>query len=179
MEGKEVETYFAALDEALANQPIKKPVRLVVVGGIYMVCFVKNRESTKDVDIVPLDFPDTMNPNQETKVFRSAVNAVAKKYGIKRDWMNDVVASFTPELDPNAVILWHDYPNLQVYVPQAECILALKLLAGRERDEDDIVALSESLNVTTREQAQDLVDRYAEKWWQKECNLEATLDALF
>jgi hypothetical protein len=179
VEGAEVETYFAALDEALAEQPMKKPVRVVVVGGIYMVCFVKNRASTKDVDIVPLDFPDTMNSNQETKAFRSAVNAVAKRYGIKRDWMNDVVASFTPELDPNSVILWHDYPNLQVYVPHAEFILALKLLAGRERDEDDIVALSESLNITTREQAQELVDRYAEKWWQKECSLDATLDALF
>ncbi len=179
MEGTEVETYFAALDEALADQPMKKPVRLVVVGGIYMVCFVKNRASTKDVDVVPLDFPDTMNPNQETKAFRSAVNVVAKKYGIKRDWMNDVVASFTPVLDPNSVILWHDYPNLQVYVPQPEFIFALKLLAGRERDEDDILALSESLNISTREQAQELVDRYAEKWWQKECSLEATLDALF
>jgi hypothetical protein len=179
MEGKEVETYFAALDEALASQPIKKPVRLVVVGGIYMVCFVKNRASTKDVDILPLDFPDTMNPNQETKAFRSAVNVVAKKYGIKRDWMNDVVASFTPELDPKSVILWHEYPNLQVYVPQPEFILALKLLAGRDRDEDDIVALSEALNITTREEAQALVDRYAEKWWQRECSLEATLDALF
>ena len=124
MEGAEVETYFAALDEALADQPMKKPVRLVVVGGIYMVCFVKNRASTKDVDIVPLDFPDTMNPNQETKAFRAAVNVVAKKYGIKRDWMNDVVASFTPELDPSSVILWHEYPNLQVYVPHAEFILA-------------------------------------------------------
>jgi len=179
MEGKEVETYFVALNEALANQPIKKPVRLVVVGGIYMVCFIKNRASTKDVDIVPLDFPDTMNPNQETKVFRAAVNVVAKQYGIKRDWMNDVVASFTPELDPSSVILWHDYPNLQVYVPQPDFILALKLLAGRERDEDDIVALSEALNITTREEAQTLVDRYAEKWWQRECNLETTLDALF
>jgi hypothetical protein len=33
MESREVETYLQALDAELAQRPVKKPVRLVVVGG--------------------------------------------------------------------------------------------------------------------------------------------------
>jgi hypothetical protein len=96
---------------------------------------------------------------------------------MRRDWMNDVVASFVPDLGP--VTLWRDYHNLQIYVPQAEYILTLKLLAGREKDEDDIVALCERLGIETREQAQELVDRFADQAWQQECMLTKTLDAIF
>ncbi|QBD77091.1 hypothetical protein EPA93_14190 [Ktedonosporobacter rubrisoli] len=177
MEGNEIEVYFQALDEELANRKLKKPVRLAVVGGVYMMFFLKNRNSTKDVDIVPLDFPDSMQPSDETKIFRSAVNAVAKRYQIKRDWMNDVVAAFIPPL--GALTLWREYSHLHIYAPHADFMLALKLLAGRERDAEDIEALCEMLNIHTREQAQALVDRYAERNWQKECCLDDTLDALF
>ena len=177
MESEEVEAYFQALDEELEKRKLHKPVRLAVVGGVYMMFFFKNRASTKDVDVIPLDFPDTTEPNQATRAFRSAVNAVAKRYQIRRDWMNDVVAAFTQEL--GALSLWRSYTNLEIYVPNAECILVLKLLAGREKDEDDILVLCEMLNIQTREQAQELVDRYADKSWQKECVLDKTLDALF
>lgn len=177
MESEEVDTYLHALDEELERRKLNKPVRLAVVGGIYMMFFLKNRSSTKDVDIIPLDFPDTTEPTRETRAFRSAVNAVARRFQIRRDWMNDVVAAFTQEL--GALHLWREYPNLQIYVPNAECILVLKLLAGREKDEDDILALCEMLDIQTREQAQELVDRYADRSWQEECVLEKTLGDLF
>ncbi len=38
-------------------------------------------------------------------------------------------------------------PNLQIYVPQADCMLALKLLAGCERDTEDIAALCAQLAI--------------------------------
>jgi hypothetical protein len=177
MESDEVEAYFQALDEELEKRKIHKPVRLAVVGGVYMMFFLKNRASTKDIDVIPLDFPDTTEPSAATKIFRSAVNAVAKKYQIRRDWMNDVVAAFTQEL--GTLNLWRGYANLEIYVPNAECILVLKLLAGRDKDEDDILALCEKLEIQTREQAQALVDRYADQSWQSECVLDKTLDALF
>jgi len=145
MDSNEIDTYLHALDEELAKRLIRKPVHIVVVGGVYMLFFLRNRAATKDVDIVPLDFPDSTNPTQETKVFRSAINAIAKTYRLRRDWMNDVVAAFIPPLPTESLILWRDYPNLQVYVPQADCILALKLLAGRERDAEDIAAFALSL----------------------------------
>ena len=98
MDSNEIDTYLHALDEELAKRLIRKPVRIVVVGGVYMLFFLRNRAATKDVDIVPLDFPDSTNPTQETKVFRSAINAIAKTYRLRRDWMNDFVAAFIPPL---------------------------------------------------------------------------------
>ncbi len=177
MESQEVEVYLHALDEELEKRKLHKPVRLVIVGGVYMMFFFQNRNSTKDVDIIPLDFPDTTEPNQATKIFRSAVNAVARQFHLRRDWMNDVVSAFVPGLGP--VSLWREYTNMHIYVPNAEYILALKLLAGRAKDEDDILILCEKLQVETREQAQELVDRFAEKNWQEECMLSHTLDDLF
>lgn len=179
MESTEIDTYLRALDQELVHRPITKPVRLVVVGGVYMLYFLGNRAATKDVDIIPLDFPDTTNPNRETKTFRAAVNAVAKTYRLRRDWMNDVVAAFTPTLPPEALTLWRTYATLHIYVPQPPCMLALKLLAGRDRDAEDIAALCAQLHVRTRDQAQALVDQYADRRWQQECMLPQTLDALF
>ena len=86
---------------------------------------------------------------------------------------------FWRQLPAEALVLWRDSPNLQIYVPSAECMLALKLLAGRARDAEDIAALRAQLAIHTREQAQSLVDRYADRPWQEECLLQATLDALF
>ena len=50
---------------------------------------------------------------------------------------------------------------------------------ARARDAEDITALRAQLAIHTREQAQALVDRYADRPWQEECMLQATLDALF
>jgi len=175
--GQDIETYLQALDASLAGRLLKMPVRIAVVGGVYMMFFLQNRASTKDVDVVPLDFPDTTHPSKETKAFRSATNAVAKMYRLPRNWMSDVVAAFIPDLGP--LTLWKSYEHLQVYVPSADYILTLKLLAGRERDEDDILALLQFLHIETREQAQAIVDRYADQKWQRECCLDDTLDALF
>src|SRR5258708_27464024 len=88
MDSNEIDTYLHALDEELAKRLIRKPVHIVVVGGVYMLFFLRNRAATNDVDIVPLDFPDSTNPTQETKVFRSAINAIAKTYRLRRDRMN-------------------------------------------------------------------------------------------
>jgi hypothetical protein len=147
MKSNEIDIYLRVLDEELEKRPIRKPVRIVVVGGVYMLFFLRNRAATRDVDSIPLDFPDTTNPNGETKIFRSAVNAIATTYRLRRDWMNDVVATFTPSLPAESLMLWRDSPNLQIYVPQADCILALKLLAGCERDTEDIAALCAQLAI--------------------------------
>src|SRR5260370_35392170 len=105
MDSNEIDTYLRALDAELAQRPIKKPVRIVVVGGVYMLFFLGNRAATKDVDIIPLDFPDTTSPNRETKVFRSPANPTAKPSRLRRDWMTDARAPFTPPLPAEARVL--------------------------------------------------------------------------
>jgi hypothetical protein len=69
---------------------------------------------------------------------------------------------------------------LEVYIPPREYILALKLLANRKKDQKDIMALCQQLNVQTREQAQQVIDRYVpDREVQQLSNLNKTLSILF
>jgi hypothetical protein len=171
MEGNDIERYLEALNTELKARDLK--VEIVVIGGVFMMFVLKNRSSTKDIDIIPLNVPDSTQPNKATKIFRSAINAVAHTHGLKRAWMNDVVATFAPDLPD--VTLWRSYSHLSAYIPPTAYILMLKLLAGREKDEADIQALCNDLDINTRAQAQELVDLYVKEEWQRECNLQQTL----
>ncbi len=58
MEQQDIDQLLQALDGEIARRRLPRPVRLVVVGGVYMLYFLHNRTSTHDVDIIPLDFPE-------------------------------------------------------------------------------------------------------------------------
>ncbi|TME07361.1 MAG: hypothetical protein E6I80_11750 [Chloroflexi bacterium] len=63
---------------------------------------------------------------------------------------------------------------------ETEYILALKLLAGRPKDRGDIQLLCRQLQVGTRIQAQQMVDRYIpDKQVQQLNHLDMTLSTLF
>ncbi len=72
------------------------------------------------------------------------------------------------------------YGVLEVYLPPAEFILALKLMAGRQKDRADILALCQRLQIQNRQQAQRLVDLYIpDKQLQQLSDLDDTLDEFF
>ena len=56
--------------------------------------------------------------------------------------------------------LWRRYGPLHMYIPSREYILALKILAGREKDIEDCKLLLPQTKVKTRQQAQRLLERY-------------------
>ena len=58
---------------------------------------------------------------------------------------------------------WLSQGKLEVYVPDAGYILALKLLSGRDKDLSDIEALLATLGIKNRRQAEALLRRYIEK----------------
>lgn len=181
MESQDVEQYFQDLGDELELRGFTNPVRILVVGGVYMLLMVKNRKATEDVDIVLMDMPDTTNKTRETKAFEAAVRAVASKHRLKRKWMNDDVAFFIRDMAPEPEArLWRQYKKLEVYIPAQECILALKLMVFREKDRNDVAALLQALQITTYQQAQAIVDHFVpEKRWHTEYMLDDTLDELF
>ncbi len=107
----------------------------------------------KDVD------DTTTSPLYRT--FKMAARAVANRNHIPGTWINDVIGDFLRDTSfvPQGT-LWQQYAMLEVYVPPGEYILALKLLAGRQKDRDDIYALCRQLKIQTQKQAQQLVDQY-------------------
>jgi hypothetical protein len=183
MERKEVEIYLQELGDELELKGSQSPVRVMIVGGVAMLFLAFNRESTEDVDVVLMDIEgdSSTNPTPETKFFKAAVHAVAKRYQMKRTWINDDVAYFIRDMAPNPEAkLWREFKQLHVYLPSKEYILALKLMVYRQKDMSDIDALMSQLNVTTREQAQEIVDHFIpDEAWKEQYRLQDTLDELF
>ena len=181
MESGDIISFFEDLGDEIEQRGFKEPVRILIVGGAYMALAVASRRSTEDVDVVLMDMPDTTNKTRETKAFRSAVNAVAKKRRLKRHWLNDDVAYFIRDMAPDPQpTLWHKFKRLHVYFPDIRYILALKLMVFREKDRGDVEALLQKLQITTREQAQAIADRFVpDKEWQAHYLLDNTLDELF
>ncbi len=166
----------------LGNELGKKfhtPVQIMLIGGAYMILTVQNRKTTRDVDVYPLNIPDSTRPDKHTKDFLTAVRATARRYGIPRNWLNDVSFSLLGGLSPQTMELWATYGMLEIYQPPADFILALKLFADRDKDAPDIEALMQNLGITTREQAQTILDRYIERRFQQEYRVYLTLDKWF
>ena len=160
MQAQEIEAHLAELGQELQSLGVQQPVRILLVGGAFMLTQLHNRSTTNDVDVILKDVDDpTTSPLYRT--FKTAVRLVANSNNMSNAWLNDVIGDFLREASnvPEGT-LWRKYAMLEVYVPASEYILALKLLAGRQKDQNDILALSQQLHIQTREQAQQLLDRY-------------------
>jgi hypothetical protein len=60
-------------------------IRVMIVGGAYMLLTLGNRATTQDIDVFPLNFASSANPDANTKSVLQAINVVAKRNGLKRD----------------------------------------------------------------------------------------------
>ena len=180
MQAQDIEAHLAGLGQELQDLGVERPVRILMIGGAFMLTQMHNRPTTKDVDVLLKDVDDsTVSPLYQT--FKTAVQAVASRNRISITWINDVIADFIRNLGtvPEGV-LWRTYAMLEVYIPPDEYILALKLLANRQKDQEDIQALCQQLYIQTHEQAQRIVDRYVpEKEIQQLSGLDKTLRILF
>ena len=145
-----------------------------------MLTQIQNRHNTDDIDVLLKDIEDSRTSSLY-QTFKTAVQLVARKNQLPSIWLNDMIGDFLRDLGtaPEGR-LWHRYDQLEVFLPPKEYILALKLLAGRQKDMRDIQALCQQLRVQTREHAQQLVDRYIpDKQFQQLNNLDKTLSMFF
>jgi hypothetical protein len=180
MEAQEIEIHLAELGQELQNAGIEHPIRILLVGGAFMLTQVHNRATTNDIDILLKDAEDITN-SQIYRIFKAAIRTIAARNKISASWLNDVIGDFLRDIGivPEGT-LWKRYAMLEVYLPPREYILALKLLAGRPKDKGDIHALCQGEKIQTRQQAQSLVDRYIpDKQIQQMNHLDNTLNSFF
>lgn len=177
---QDIETYLADLGAALVSQGIQQPVRILMVGGAYMLTQIGNRQVTKDIDVLLEDIPDP-SASPLYRPFQAAARAVATQHNLPTNWINDVIGDALRNYGPTPQgTLWRVYGPLEVYVPDAEYILALKILAGRAQDLLDAEAICQRLGVSTRAQAQQILDSYiTDSQIQQVSGVDATLAALF
>lgn len=160
MQAEDIETYLADLGQELQRMGQQQPVRLLLVGGAFMLTQFHNRIATKDVDVFLKDVDDATTSSLY-QTFKTATRVVARRNRLPFSWINDVIGDFLRDASivPEGT-LWRTYEPLEVYIPPDDYILALKLLAGRTKDRKDIQALCQQLHIRTRQQAQQIVDTY-------------------
>jgi hypothetical protein len=158
MEAENIERYLAELGEELKNRGLKKPVRILLIGGAYMVLLAKATRSTKDIDIFWLDEDGLQRAYAP---LRESVQVIKQKHDLDANWLNYLAQMLlydeviVPDGKP-----WKRFGPLHVYAPASEYILALKITAGRQKDLDDCAILLPNTKIRTRQQAQRLLGRY-------------------
>ncbi len=121
-------------------------------GGAVMCLAFDARAATKDVDAV-------FKPVQ---LIREAVVRIARTNNLKEDWLNDGVARYVV---PHSQRVLFDYPCLKIFIPDADYLLAMKVLAARAEttDREDVVLLIEKLGLTSAEELFAILERYYPK----------------
>ncbi|EFH79656.1 hypothetical protein [Ktedonobacter racemifer] len=137
-------------------------VKLLLVGGAYMLLLMGNRPTTHDVDVVViLDQPTEAENRQHYRDVKAVIAAVTKERGLPNAWLNDDVTTITDQVGtPRNARLWKRFGGLYIYVPEPAYMLALKLFSARPRDDRDIQALAEKLHVSTQAQAWTVLQRH-------------------
>ena len=150
MKSEEIELYLAELGAALQSQGIEKPVRLLMIGGAYMMLLANAPRTTDDIDIFWLEEGEDFQ--KARLALRDGVQTIASKYTLPSNWFNYL----TQMLIYDKIImprgkLWKRYGPLHVYAPPMEYILALKIMAGRDKDIADCrILLPQTLEHTSK-----------------------------
>src|ERR1700730_4698262 len=180
MQVQEIEHYLAELGAALENQGITKPVRMLLIGGAYMMLLDNGSRTTDDVDIFWMEEGEDFQ--RARQALRDGVQAIASKYRLPPNWFNYL----TQMLIYDKIImprgkLWKRFGPLHVYAPPKEYILALKILAGRDKDIADCQILLPQTHIRTRKQTQRALDRYLlpEAQQEEATTIQPALDVLF
>src|SRR6266567_7326809 len=154
MNSSQIEQYLGFLGQKLAEMQIKTSI--ILLGGALMVTQIGNRKSTQDIDVVI-----ATNDQRTYQAVQQAIALVAREQKLPPAWLNDDVTIVVDQIGkPKAPKHWKTFANLAVYVPELEYILALKLFSGRPQDDRDILALAHRLNMRTKTQAWEIVNKY-------------------
>src|SRR2546421_4553116 len=90
MEARDIVLYLTELGAELKRRGIKKPVRVMVIGGAYMLLVANSSRPTEDVDYFWLD-TDVLQSTfsqQEWDDIVESVKAVTDKFGLEPGWFN-------------------------------------------------------------------------------------------
>lgn len=135
-----IEDAFRRLGDRLARRGVVAD--LYVFGGAAMALAYDSRRSTRDIDAI----------FQPHGVVLEEAGAVADELGWPRWWLNEQASDFVaPGGDAEAPRIF-DHPGLRVSAASPEHLLAMKVLAARRRDAEDIRFLVKHLNLSTAAQ---------------------------
>ena len=132
-----IQDAFRRLGDRLAHRGIVADI--YVIGGAAMALAYDARRATRDIDAV----------FQPHGVVLEEARAVADELGLPPWWLNEQASIYVaPGGDPAAPRVF-DHPGLRVSVASPEHLLAMKVLAARRRDMEDISYLVKHLGLSS------------------------------
>lgn len=114
-----------------------------------MVLAYDARRATRDIDAVSLPHG----------IVLEEAHALAAELGLPRWWRSEQASvDVAPGGDPHAPLTF-DHPGLRVSTASPEHLLAMKAIAARRRDVDDLRLLVERLGLTSPDQVLEVCRR--------------------
>jgi predicted nucleotidyltransferase len=114
---------------------------IYVIGGAAMAMAYDGRRSTRDIDAV-------FKPHG---VVLDEARTVADELGLPPWWLNEQASTYVARGGDPAAPHVFDHPGLRVSAASPEHLLAMKVLAGRRRDAEDISYLVRHLDLSSSE----------------------------
>ena len=139
---------FKALDAELGAAGVVGEA--VICGGAVMCLVFQARKATKDIGAV-------FAPTRE---MRRAAKAVAVRFKLPADWLNDAAKGFFGADPPRDQVL--NLPHLRVFAPRADYMLAMKCVSARfdSHDRGDVVFLIHLLGLKTPAEVFSAIETY-------------------
>ena len=139
--------------ETLADYLTQKHhvVDIRIVGGAAVMIRVGRDVLTRDIDALFSSSP----------VIDEGIRRIAVENFWPDTWLNDAVKMFASHFDQtNDSEVWLSRTGVTVSVASPHLLLAMKLLAARPRDADDIARLIEVCGAVSRDAALSIFDAY-------------------
>ena len=136
-----LERAFTALGERLLRRGVTAD--LFVVGGAAMALAYDAERVTRDVDAMFVPHGIVLEEAQ----------AVADDLALPRWWLNEQASVYVSGKDDPGKRRVFDHPGLRVMAASPDHLFAMKALAGRTRDVDDLRSLATLTGITTVEAA--------------------------
>jgi predicted nucleotidyltransferase len=137
----DLERAFTVLGDRLVRRGVVADI--FVVGGAAMALAYDANRVTRDVDAMFVPHGVVVEESR----------AVAEELGLPPWWLNEQASVYVSGKDDPGKRRVFDHPNLRVMVASPEHIFAMKALAARARDVDDLRHLAELAGVRTVDDA--------------------------
>lgn len=146
-----IKKLFRALNEELSKIGVKGEIG--ICGGAVMCLVFQARKATKDIDGI----------FEPTREIRKASRKVARRFGLKENWLNDAAKAYFHVDPPREDVL--ELSHLRVWAPRADYMLAMKCVSARfdTHDKEDVEFLLKYLKLQEPEQVFDLIEKYYPK----------------
>ncbi|KAJ5091892.1 hypothetical protein NUU61_006762 [Penicillium alfredii] len=145
LNAKDFEDGLAALDTAMGQDvwlAAFAPIRIITAGGFLAVSYLKNRDSTGDIDYL-ID-PEFVGDKEVQDALHKAILSVARQLQYNNEWINEAMAIFVTktarqqlfqEAEKQGIVLFKG-ENLEVLAAPIEWALERKLRRIHAADRD-------------------------------------------